>query len=150
VHAHHAEIQGMRSREASQAEKGHADRDLHTFGEGADLLTCVGLHDAVAGENHRAFSGANQVGGLVQVPLQDGEHGVRIVRLWLGGIEVEDCGGLLCVFGDVNEDGAGASGLCDLEGMADSRSDVFSVAYQKIMLRDRQRDARDVDFLEGV
>ena len=54
------------------------------------------------------------------------------------------------VLGDVDEDGAGAAGLRDLEGFADGGGDVFGAGDEEVVLGDGQGDAGDVDFLEGV
>ena len=59
-------------------------------------------------------------------------------------------GGLLGVLGDVDEDGAGAAGAGDLEGLADGGGDVFGAGDEEVVLGDGEGDAGDVDFLEGV
>ena len=43
VHAHHAEVERMRSREAAEAEQRERDGDLRALGEGADLLHRAGF-----------------------------------------------------------------------------------------------------------
>jgi hypothetical protein len=63
---------------------------------------------------------------------------MRIVGLRLGGGEVKDRGGLLCVLGDVNEHRAGAAGFRNLEGVSDGGSDVFGAIDEEIVFRDRQ------------
>ncbi len=47
-------------------------------------------------------------------------------------------------------DGARAAGAGDVEGLGDDARDVVGLAHQVVVLRHRQRDAGDVDLLEGV
>ena len=54
------------------------------------------------------------------------------------------------VFGDVDEDGAGAARLRDLERLADSGGDVFGAGDEVVVLGDGQGDAGDVDLLKRV
>ena len=67
-----------------------------------------------------------------------------------GGGEVEGRGGLLRVFGDVDQNGAGATFSGDLEGFADGGRDVLGAGDEVVVLGDGQGDAGDVDLLEGV
>jgi hypothetical protein len=114
------------------------------------LLACAGLQDAVAGEDDRALGGADELDGFRMLLSIRREHGVRAVGFRLGGFEVEGRGGLLRVLGDVDQHRPGAAGLCDLEGLANGRRDVFRAGDEEVVLGDGQRDAGDVDFLESV
>ena len=55
VHAHHAEIERMRRREAADAEQRHRDRDLRLLGERLQRRFGAAEDDAVAGEDQRAL-----------------------------------------------------------------------------------------------
>ena len=59
VHAHHAEVERMRRREAAEAEQRAARRESARARRSASTC-CLGarLHDAVAGEDHRPLCGA--------------------------------------------------------------------------------------------
>ncbi len=61
---------------------------------------------------------------------------MRAVGLGRGGFEAEGGGVLLRVFGDVDEDGAGATGFGDLEGLADGGGDVFGAGDEVVVLGD--------------
>ncbi len=78
------------------------------------------------------------------------QHGVRARGGRCGGGEVEGGGGLLGVLGDVDEDGARAAGLRDLEGQTDCRRDVFGAGDEEVVLGDGQGDAGDVDLLKCI
>ena len=65
--------------------------------------------------------------------------GVRRRRLLLQG-----------VLGDVHVDRAGAAGARDVEGLGEDSRQLVGVAHQVVVLGHRQRDAGDVDLLEGV
>ena len=56
VHAHHAEVERMRWREAADAEQRHRDRDAGALGELAHERHRAGEHDAVAGEDDRPLA----------------------------------------------------------------------------------------------
>src|SRR6202522_2858368 len=75
---------------------------------------------------------------------------MRTVGLGCGGFEVEGGGGLLRVFGYVDEHGTGAAGLCDLEGLADGGGDVFGAGDEVVVLGDGQSDAGNIDLLKRV
>ena len=51
---------------------------------------------------------------------------------------------------DIDEHGAGPAGRRDVERLADRRGDVLDVEHERVVLRDRDRDAGDVGFLEAV
>ena len=150
VHAHHAHVERVRGGKRAEAEEREGHGNLRALGEGADLLHGAGLGDAVAGEDDGALGVADQFGGLGQAGVFNAQHGVRAIGLRLGGFKVEDRGGLLRVFGDVDEDRAGAAGLCDLEGEAQRAGQVFSAVDEEVVLGHGQCDAGDVHFLKGV
>ena len=60
VHAHHAEIERMRRREAADAEQRHRDRNLRLLGERLQRRFGAAEDDAVAGENQRPLRGVDQ------------------------------------------------------------------------------------------
>ncbi len=120
------------------------------FGEGEDLGFGAGVRDAVAGEDDGLLCGFDELDGLLDRRGFGAQHGVRAIGLGCGGFEVERRGGLLRVFGDVDEHGAGAAGLRDLEGLADGGGDVFGAGDEVVVLGDGQGDAGDVDLLKGV
>ena len=58
--------------------------------------------------------------------------------------------GVLDVFGDIDEDWAGAAGGCQVESFGDDLRDLGGVGDNEVVFRDRHGDAADVGFLEGV
>ena len=113
-------------------------------------LLGAGFDDAVAGEDDGLLRLLDQFDGFADGAGFGAEHGVRAIGRGCGGVEVEERGGLLRVLGDVDEHGAGAAGGGDLEGLADGGRDVFGARDEEVVLGDGQRDAGDVDLLEGV
>ena len=121
VHAHHAERErvmrrGRRRGRAAWWRRGSAGVRRRR-GPRASAPEC---DDAVAGEDDGLLGGLDELDGLLDGGGFGAQHGVRAVGRGGGGVEVEERGGLLGVLGDVDEDGAGAAGLRDLEGLADA------------------------------
>src|SRR5258708_8134432 len=71
-------------------------------------------------------------------------------KLRRGGVPVEIARGLLRVFGDIDEDGAGPAGICDQESFTNSAGNVFGAGNNHVVLCDRHGDAGDINFLEGI
>ena len=124
---------------------------LLAFGEGENLGSGTRFNNAVAGEYDGLLGLLDQRGrwtaGLPGVPARASGAGGTLVG---GGIEVKCCGGLLCVLGDVHQHGPWTAAARNLKGFTHGRSDVFRTRDEEVVLRDRQGDAGDVDFLEGV
>ena len=150
VHAHHAEIHRIGSREAADAEKRHGDGNVAGADELLESVHRAGKHDAVAGQNQRALGGVEQFDGAIEFGLIVIIAHALLRKLRSGGIPIEFAGRLLGVFGDVDENRAGASGIGDDEGFANGARDVFGARDDHVVLGDRHGDAGDVDFLEGV
>ncbi len=146
VHAHHAEGERVGGGDGAEAEQGAGDGDLVGFGEGEDFVLGAGLDDAVAGEDDGLLGDCWMRATASRMEEDSArEHGVGAVGVGRGGVEVEEGGGLLRVLGDVDEDGAGAAGAGDLEGLADGGGDVFGAGDEEVVLGDGQGDAGDVD-----
>ena len=96
------------------------------------------------------FGGVQQFDGAIELGLVVIIAHAFLGKLRSGGIPIEFAGGLLCVFGDVDENGARASGIGDDEGFADGARDIFGARDDYVVFCDRHGDAGDVDFLEGV
>ena len=120
VHAHHAQIERVRSGECPKAEQRERHGNLRALGQGAYLLLRAGFDDAVAGEDDGPLGVANQLGGLREACLLELPHRVRTNRARLGGFKVEDGRGLLRVLGDIDQHRAGAGGSGDLKGVANA------------------------------
>ena len=149
VHAHHAEVERMRGRDAADAEQRHRDRDVGVLGEPAHHVGGAGVDDAVAGEDQRPLGGVNHLDGAIEVGLagtQVGPVAERRVRFR----PLELARALLAVLGEVDEHRAGPAGAGDVERLAHGGGDVLGVRHQVVVLGDRQGDAGDVGFLEGV
>jgi hypothetical protein len=110
----------------------------------------AGEDDAVAGEDDGLLGGGDERDGFLHGTGFGAQHGVRAVRRGRGGGEVEGRGGLLRVLGDVDEDGARATGARDLEGLTQDGGDVLGAGDEVVVLGDGQGDAGDVDFLKRV
>ena len=75
---------------------------------------------------------------------------MRAVRRGCGCGEIEISRALLRVLGDVHEDWTWAAGTRDEEGFAKDRGDILRAGDDVVVLGDGQRNAGDVDFLEGI
>ena len=150
VHAHHAELQRVRGGDRAEAEERRGDRDLLRLCEGEDFAFGARLDDAVAGEDDGLLRLLDECDGLLDARGLGLEHRVWAVGLRLCGFEGEDGGGLLRVLGDVDEDGPGAAAGCYLKCQAHCCRDVFGARDEEVVLGDRERNAGDIDFLEGV
>src|ERR1700745_2070441 len=101
--------------DAAEAEERAGDGNLLAFGEGEDLGFGAGVRDAVAGEEDGFLSGFDELDSLLHRGGFGTQHGVRSVGFGGGGFEIERRSGLLRVLRYVDEHGAGAAGLRDLE-----------------------------------
>src|ERR1700733_2778476 len=135
---------------SAEAEERAGDGNLLAFGEGEDLGFGSGVRDAVAGEDDGLLCGLDELDGLLDGGRFGAQHGVRAIGCGGGGFEVERCGGLLRVLRYVDEHGAGAAGLRDLERLADGGGDVFGAGDEVVVLGDGQGDTGDVDLLKRV
>ena len=75
---------------------------------------------------------------------------MRTVGARLGGFKVEDRRRLLRIFCNIHQHRAGTAGTRNLEGLAQRPRKVLGLVDEEVVLRDRQRDAGDVDFLKCV
>ena len=111
VHAHHAEVEGMRGGKRADAEKRHGDGNAGALSELADKRHRAREHDAVAGEDDRPASTVDELERRAAVGVGDrgARHtdvtGVRRRRL----LVLEFARRLLRVLGDVDEHGARSS-----------------------------------------
>ncbi len=149
VHAHHPQVERMRSGDAADAEQGHGNRDVGVLGKLPHDVAGAGGDDAVAGQDDRALRGLDEGHGGLQVGVlrgQIGPAGGR--RAGFGPGELARL--LLAVLGQVDEHRAGAAGASHVERFAHRGGDVLGLRDQVVVLGDRQRDAGDVAFLERV
>ena len=150
VHAHHAEVHGMGCREGAETKQRERNRNTGAFGEVAYLLHCAGNDDPMPGQNYRALRVLDQFESLFVFRGLRRKIGAISGQLRLRRFPVELTRRLLGVFGDVDENRAGATGPGDVEGLADRTGDFTGVGDEIVVLRDWQGDAGDVRLLEGV
>ena len=105
---------------------------------------------AVPGEDDGAGRAVDQVEGVADVARARPVVGPVAGRLGLRGGPVEEARALLGVLRDVDQHRARTAGPRDVEGLAQRRRDLVRLGDQVVVLRDRQRHARDVGLLEGV
>lgn len=149
VHARHSHVQRVAVGEGAQRHQGGGDGGSGQLREDLELGGGTGLDDAAADVQDGALGLGDQLGrftDLLGVRLGDGPVAGQV----LGGRPAERGLRLEGVLGDVDEDGAGAAGGGDVEGLGDGVRDVLGLGDQEVVLGDRHRDAADVGFLEGV
>ena len=142
----------MRRGKRADAEQCHRDGNAGALRELAHERHRAREHDAVPGEDDRPARAVDELERRAAIGVGDrgardaDVAGVRRRRL----LVVELARRLLRVLGDVDEHGAGPARGGDGEGLAHGLGDVFGARHQVVVLGDRQRDAGDVGFLEGV
>ena len=140
----------MRGREGAQAQQRRGYGNLQPLGQRANLVHGIGFHNAVASQDDRPLGRQDQLDGFADGILLGREHGVRAVRSRCGGGKIEIRQPLLRVLGDVHQHRPGTSGARHQEGLAQHRGDVLRAGDDVVVLGDRQGNAGDIDFLEGV
>ncbi len=149
VHAGHAEVLRVRVWKDAARHQGGDYGSSDELGELQQLGRGAGATDTAADVEDGALGRRDQLGcGLNLLAVCLGDRAVAD--------EVDSCIpyeielGLLRIFGDVDEHGAGAAGARNLVGRGDRARNVFGPLHQERMLRDRHGDADDVDLLERV
>ena len=115
----------------------------------AQLVHRAGEQDAVPGQDDRPLGRLDRLGGQAQlawVALEGRLEAGQVDRVGMGGARLRH----QRVLGDVDVDGPGAAGARDVERLGEDARQVVGVADQEVVLGHRQRDAGDVDLLEGV
>ncbi len=140
----------MRRRQTADAEQRHRDRDARLVDERAELVRGVAEHQPVAREHERPARRADELERLTDARFAGDRRRANEVRGGRRRVPVELAGGLLGVLGDVDEHGTRPAGLGDEERLAHDGRDFVGARDEVVVLRDGQRDARDVGLLERV
>ena len=149
VHAHVAVGQRVVLGDVADAKECPGDRDLGLVGERPELLGGVGDEHTVAREDDRALGFGDGLGrqlDLARMALEARLEAGQVERGRVGGPRL----GRERVLGEVDVHRTRAAGTSDVEGLRDDARDLVGTAHQVVVLRHRQRDAADVDLLEGV
>ena len=153
VHPHVAVASGCVLVQGADAQQRPGHGDLRPLGKCPQLVPRLGDEDAVTGQDHRPARLLDLLRRQLELPgvaLDGGpEAGQTGDDLLGGGVR----GGRLLlqgVLGDVDVDGPGPAAARDVERLRDDPRQVVSVADQVVVLGHRQRDAGDVDLLEGI
>jgi len=149
VHAGHPQVLRVAVGERAAGHQGRDDGDAGQLGEDAQLGGRAGLQHAAADVQHRPRGARDQPRGLADLlGVRPGRRAVaRQVqhgRPREGALRLQD------VLGQVDQDGARASGAGQVEGLGDRAGDVVGRLHEEVVLGDRHRDADDVGLLEGV
>ena len=146
VHALHAQEAGMVGGHAGDTHHRAAHGRVDLVGKGEQLVGRSGGDEAAAEVDEGTLGGVDDFGSLLDTHLFGGMH--RVGGHDGGGDVLGQ--GRLNVLGHVDEHGAGTVGLGDAERLADGVGQLLDRLHEIVVLRDGQRDARDVDLLEGV
>ena len=149
VHAGPAEVEVVRLREGALGHQRRHDGELPELGEPAELGAGIRVDRPAADVEHGPLRLRDRVRGrahLLHVHARGGAPAgeVDLVRV----LEVDR--GLLDVARDVDEDGAAAAGLGDVERRLDRVRQLLDVLDEPRMLDDRDRDPGDVALLKRV
>src|SRR5262249_45639064 len=101
VHAHHAEVQWIVSREAADTEQRHGDGEVAGANKLLERFHRAGDHDAVPCENQGALGRMQKFDRSVEVGLVDTGTNALGRQLRSSSVPVEFGRSLLGVFGDV-------------------------------------------------
>ncbi len=140
----------MRRREAAQAEQRRRNRNAALLGKVAEHVHGAGNNHAVAGQDHGPLCAVDQLERLIVI--RGLRRKVRTIsrQLRRRRFPLELAGALLRVLGDVDQHRPRPPRGRDVERFANGARDFVRARDQVIVLGDRQGDAGDVGFLEGV
>ena len=150
VHAHHAQVQHVRSRQSAEPEQRQRHGNARSFGERLHLFLGARDQNPVPGENQRPLRAADQFQRLFVLLLRRREIGPVAAHLRRGAFPIEFAEALLRVLGDVDQHRPGAPGLGDVHRFANGGRDFVRASDEIVVLGDRQRDAGDIGFLKRV
>ena len=150
VHAHHAEIQEVRSRQRAESQQRERHGNAGELGEGFHFVLRSGDENPVPGQNQRPLRVPNQLQRLFILCLRGREIGPVSAHLRRGALPIEFACALLRVLGDVDQHRSRTPGFGHVHGFADGVRDFIRASDEIIVLGDGQRDAGDVGFLERV
>src|ERR1017187_3332114 len=149
VHAGHGDEVGVIRRERAEAHQGSDDGSVGEGNELTEFGRGIGGDDAAAGINEGTRGFLDELGGAADLAgMSFGEN------LVTGKVDRSD--GLVValrledILGDVYEDGAGASGGGDVEGLVDDLREIVEFLDQIVVLGAGTSDAEGIGFLEGV
>jgi hypothetical protein len=149
VHAGHPQVLRVAVRERAAGHQRGDHRDPGELGEPAQLRRRVRLQHATADVQDRAPGLGDEPGGLADLLAVRLEH-----RPVAGQVHrrrpAEPGVGLQDVLGQVDQHRPGPAGQGQVERLGDRPRDLRGILDQEVVLRDRERDAADVGFLEGV
>ena len=151
MHAEHAEPFRIVRRKGAEAHQGRRDREARRGDEIAQQPRRLGagIDDAAAGIEDRPLGGGHhrhRLFDLLRIALE-----ARMIGLMLDVLRPEIfAAGELHVLRDVDDDGARAPVLGDVEGLVQDTRQILDRADEVIMLRAMPGDADRVAFLEGV
>ncbi|KAI3481425.1 hypothetical protein L1887_56127 [Cichorium endivia] len=176
VHAKHVQTERVELVERTQALEGGGYGDVVLLGELGEQLGALGRReDALAGVDDGTLGDADETRRLLELGGEDvllGRADVGVLLLEGGaaavagdlsarqagdhvglglavgdGLAEDACGDVL---GQVDEDGAGAAGGGNLEGLVDAARELCDVLDHDVPLCAGPGDADDVSLLEGV
>jgi len=149
VHAGHSESQVLGFGEDALGKERVGDADVGLLRQLAHEVGGTGGDGPAAHVEDGLGGGVDLLGGEAdQLGVALAGRGIAWDGLGFGLAPVTVAGA--DVEGDVDEHGAGASGACDVEGLAHDVGEIAGVLHQVAMLGDRHGDAEGVGLLEGV
>ena len=149
VHPGHSEVLHVAVREGAPGHQRGDDRNAGQLGQPPQLGAGVGLEHATADVQDRSAGSGDQPGGFPDL------LGVRTGhRPVAGQVDLrrpaEVALLLQHVLRDVDQDRAWAPGRGEMERLGDRLRHFGGALHEEVVFGDRQRDAGDVRFLEGV
>ena len=128
-------------------------RDLRLTGELKKFALCLCDEDAVSGKDDRSLRRGDRIGehlDLTRVTIKlrsvprKARLNLRLRWMWCSGFTHQR------ILGDVHVHGARSTTARNVERLGDGVRNLIRTADQVVVLRHWQRDARDVDLLEGI
>ena len=150
VHAGHPQVERMLAGHDVQRGQRGDERGSDEVDELGEILRGhLSTVQATAEIENGAVGCGNHLSGLGQAPLV-GFAGKTVTGQIPGRRPHELGEPLLGILGDVDEDGTGAPGRGDVEGLSHTRDDVLRAGDEEGVLDKGHRGADDVGFLKGV
>ena len=147
MHTYHTRIALMLSGEGSLAHKGISHRRIHLLCKLHEFFGSSGNGNSASHKNVGPLRFLDHLDSTVDIALLDGIHpGKHLLRLHrcVLGLRRRH------ILGDIHQNRAGTSFLCNVEGSADGIRQLGDILDDKAVFRDGHDHACNVHLLEGI
>ena len=147
MHAQHAGVGGIISVKCPLTHQRVTDRGIHQSGKYRQFLRRSRDHSSSADKDIGTPGGSNHADGLFQALLTDLLFLFGQRRQWP---VLKGCCGRSHILGDIHQNRAGTSALCNCKGPAQGVGQPAHVLDDKIVLGDGHGNPGNIHLLEGI